>query len=90
MSNLKHKKQTYVGKTLHKLMNNHVYGKTIETLRKRIDVKLVSNEKEYLKHTTKPTYISQKNGEWFIHKSKVTLTHTKPAYVGMRILDSTK
>ena len=45
------------GKTLHKLMNNPVYGKTVEDL--RTDVKLLSNKKGYLKWTSKPSYLSQ-------------------------------
>ena len=41
-------------------MNNVIYVKSMENLRKRIDVKLVSNEKNYLKCTSKPSYMSHK------------------------------
>ena len=46
------------GKVLHKLVNNAEYEKTMENLRNRIDLKLVSNKKDYLKWTSKPSYIS--------------------------------
>ena len=45
------------GKALYKLMNNTVYGKKMKNLRNRIDVKLVSNKKDYLKWTFKPSYM---------------------------------
>ena len=37
------------GKALHKLMNNTVYGKTMEKIRNRIDVRFLRNKKYYLK-----------------------------------------
>ena len=42
------------------LMNNVVYGKIMENLRKRVDVRFVSNKKDYLKWKSKPDYVSQK------------------------------
>ena len=61
MSNLKHKKYRIEaeknvdkdGKALYKLMNNVVYGKTMANVRNRIDVRLISVEKDYLKWTSK-------------------------------------
>ena len=48
------------GKVLYKLMTNVVNGKTAENVRNRIDVKFVSNKRDYLKWTSKPSYISHK------------------------------
>ena len=41
-------------------MSSAIYWKTKENLRNRIDVKLVNNEKDYLKCTSKPSYMSHK------------------------------
>ena len=43
-------------KALYKLMINAVYGKIMENLRNRIDVKLVRNKKDY---TSRPSYMTQ-------------------------------
>ena len=43
-----------------KLMINSVYGKTMENLRKRINVRFVNNKKDFLKYTSKPTYVTHK------------------------------
>ena len=48
------------GEALCELMNNVLYGKTMEKLRNRIYIRLVSNKNDYLKWTSKPNYISQK------------------------------
>ena len=63
-------------------MSNAVYGKTMENLRSRIDVRVISNKTEYLKWTSIPSYKSQKifdNDLVVIHKCKAVLTLNKPA-----------
>ena len=74
-------------------MNNSVFGKTMENLRKRVDIRLVTNEKKLLKLTSKPTYVSSKlfkENLVAVHKIKEALTLNRPAYVGMCILDLSK
>ena len=71
-------------------MNNAPYGKTKKNLRNRIDVKLVNNKKDYLKCTSKPSYMSHKifdNNLVVIRKGKIALRFNKPAYTGMSILE---
>ena len=88
----KHAKNTFE-KDFFKLMNNSVFGKTMENLRKRVDVRLVTNEKKLDKLTSKPTYVSSKifnENLVAVHKIKETLTLNRPAYVGMCILDISK
>ena len=88
----KHTKDTFE-KDFFKLMNNSVFGKMMENLRKRVDIKPVTNEKKLDKLTSKPTYVRSKifnENLMAVHKIKETLTLNRPAYVGMCILDLSK
>ena len=88
----KHAKNSFE-KDFFKLMNNSVFGKTMENLHKRVYVRLVTNEKKLDKLTSKPTYVSSKifnQNLMAVHKVKETLTLNRPAYVGMCILDLNK
>ena len=80
-------------KDFFKLMNNSVFGKTMENIRKRVDVRLVTDENKLSKMADKPTYVSSKifnENLVAVHKIKETLTLNRPAYVGMCILDLSK
>ena len=79
-------------------MNNDVYGKpmenlTMESLRNRTDVRLVSNKNDYSKWNSKQCYISQNILDLdlvAIRKSSVILNLNKLAHIGMCILDLSK
>ena len=80
-------------KSLFKLINNSACGKTIENLRKKINVRLVKNTKDYLKYVSKPTFISQNiYGVSFaaVHEIKPVLVLNKPIYVGFTVLELSK
>ena len=80
-------------KDFFKLMINSVYGKTMENLRKRINVRLINNAEDFLKYTSKPTYITRKIfGKDYaaIHEIKPVLTLNKSIYVGFTILELRK
>ena len=88
----KHAKNSFE-KDFIKLMNNNVFGRTMLNLRKRVDVRLVTDEKKLDKLTSKLTYVSFKifnENLMAVHKVKESLTLNSPAYVGMCILDLSK
>ena len=76
-----------------KLMINSVYGKTMKNLLKRINVRLVNDEKHFLKYTNRPTYITHKifdKNYAAILEIKPVLTLNKPIYVGFTALELSK
>ena len=75
-----------------KLMINSIYGKTMENLRKRINMRLVNKAEDFLKYTSKPTYITHKifGKDVAIHEIKPVLILSKPIYVGFTVLDLSK
>ena len=76
-----------------KLMIKTVYGKTMENLRKRINVRLIIHAKDYKKYLSRPNFVLQEIfSENFvaIHEIKSVLTLNKPIYVGFSILDLSK
>ena len=80
-------------KDFFKLMINSVYGKAMENLRKRINVRLVNNEKDFFKYTSRLTYITHKSfgkDQAAIHEIKPVLILSKPIYVGITVLDLSK
>ena len=77
-------------KTLFKLLNNAVYGKTMENMRKRIKIRIIKNEKDFIKYASRPTYINHNIfGKRLvaIHEKKELLTLNKPIYVGCTVLE---
>ena len=80
-------------KDFFKLMNNSVFGKTMENIRKRVDVRIVTDKNKLLKLTPKPIYVSSKmfnENRVAVHKIKECLILKRPAYVSMCILDLSK
>ena len=80
-------------KDIFKLMNNAVFGKTMENIRKHRDIKLVTTDKKRNKLVSEPNYhminyISEDLSLIEMNKTKVKMN--KPIYLGLTILDISK
>ena len=92
-TNLRAKAKNNFEKDFFKLMNNSVFGKTMENIRNRVDVKLVNTEEKLRKLVAKPNFKSRKifnENLVSVHMKKTSLTMNKPIYLGMCILDLSK
>ena len=80
-------------KDFFKLMNNVVFGKTIENVRKHRDIKLVTTDKRRNQLVSEPNYHTTKyfsENLLAIEMKKTKVKMNKPVYLGMSILDISK
>ena len=79
-------------KDFFKLMNNAVFGKTMENVKNRVDLRIATTEERAIRHFTKPTYKNSEyfNGLYMIEHFKKKIVYDKPIYVGTSILDLSK
>ena len=80
-------------KDFFKLMNNSVFGKTMENLRKRSNIQFVTDSRKMERLATRPTYVSHKifhENLVAVNSKQTKLRLNKPSYVGMVILELSK
>ena len=80
----------YINLNTEKRMIHCVYGKTMESLRKRMNIRLVNKEEDFLKYTSRPTHIHHKifgKNYAAIHESNQISTLNKPIYVEFTIVE---
>ena len=80
-------------KDFFKLMNNAVFGKTMENVRKHRDIKLVKTDKKRNKLVSEPNYHTMKlidDNLAIIEMRKVKVKMNKPIYLGLSILELSK
>ena len=90
---LRAKGKTKFEKEFFKLMNNSVFGKTMENLRKRVSIELVKDADRAEKLTMKPNFVDLKIFDEFLIAIKMKKTRdvmNKPIFAGMTILDLSK
>ena len=90
---LRKKAKNEFGKNFFKLMNNSVFGETMENVRNHRDMKFATSNKRRKRLVSDPNYHSHKkfSGHLMaIEMKKARVKMTKPLYLGMSILDISK
>ena len=80
-------------KDFFKLMNNAVFGKTMENIRNHRDIKIVTTNRQRNKLVSEPNYHTTKHiseNLLIIEMKKTEVKMNKPIYLGMSILDISK
>ena len=96
---LRMKAKSEFEKDFFKLMNNSVFGKTMEDVRKRISIKLITSPKVFKKHVAKITYKrsevfvnDEDKEEYFVgvEAKRLSVKLDKPIYTGFSVLELSK
>ena len=90
---LRKEAKNYFEKDFFKLMNNSVFGQTMENVRKHRDIKLVTTEEKRIKLVSEPNYHTAKRFSenlLAIEMKRTNVKMNKPVYLGMPILDISK
>ena len=80
-------------KDFFKLMNNSMFGKTMENVRNHRDIKLVTTNAKRRKYASEPNFMTSKcfsEDLMAIEMRKTKLMMNKPVYLGQAILDISK
>lgn len=80
-------------KDLFKLMNNSVFGKSIQDQRKHLNIKLALNEQQASKLLNKPnftSYLILDENKTLINMRKTTVDLNRPIYIGFTVLELSK
>ena len=80
-------------KNLFKLLNNSIFGKTLEQVENHIDVKICGTEKQLMKNISKPNYKSFNifpNNIAAVHMNKTEIYYNKPIAIGFAVLELSK
>lgn len=92
-TNLRCKSKNTFEKNFYKLMNNAIFGKTMENIRRRVDIRLCSSSTKLEKLISKPNFQCRTifdNNLVAVHMKRTCVTFNKPMIVGMSILDVSK
>lgn len=80
-------------KDFYKLLNNAMFGKTIENVRNRMNLELVNNEKRLNKLISKPSFLNRiiyNENLCAIECAKDSVFFNKPIYIGFTVLELSK
>ena len=86
-------------KNFFKLMNNSVFGKTMEDVRRRVDIKLITEPSKFIKHASKVTYKrsvvftnDEQQEEYLVglEAQRTNVKLNKPIYTGFTVLELSK